>query len=113
MSTSVKMAGLYWKGALYLYHYLLQFKGKVDRKRNQVKLESVQTLLRITRLAHKKSYLVIIFPNSHEKLTKSEIRSSWESVWTLLRITRLVHTKSYLAIIGPNSHEKLTKSDIR
>ena len=29
---------------------------------------------RITDLAHRKSYLVIIFPNSHEKLTKSEIR---------------------------------------
>ena len=28
-------------------------------------------------LAHMKSYLLIICPNSHWKLTKSEIRSSW------------------------------------
>ena len=42
----------------------------------KVKLESVLTLLRITRLAYKK-YLVIIYPNSHEKFTKLEIRSSW------------------------------------
>ena len=33
--------------------------------------------LRITRLDYMKLYLVIICPNSHEKLTKSEIRSSW------------------------------------
>ena len=33
-------------------------------------------MLRITRLAPSKSYLVIICPNSHEKLTKSEIRSN-------------------------------------
>ena len=26
---------------------------------------------------HRESYLVTIYPNSHEKLTKSEIRSSW------------------------------------
>ena len=39
-------------------------------------LESVRTLLRITRLVHRKSYLVIIWPISYEKLTKSEIRSS-------------------------------------
>ena len=31
---------------------------------------------RITHLAHRKSYLVIICPNSHENLTKSEIWSS-------------------------------------
>ena len=29
--------------------------------------ESVRTLLRITHLAHRKSYLVIVCPNSHEK----------------------------------------------
>ena len=38
---------------------------------------SVRTLLRITHLAHRKSYLIIICPNSHAKLTKSEIRSSY------------------------------------
>ena len=37
---------------------------------NQVKLESIRTLLKIIRLASKKSYLVISGPNSHEKLTK-------------------------------------------
>ena len=39
-------------------------------------LKSVQTLLKITHLASRKSYLVIICPNSYEKLTKSEIKSS-------------------------------------
>ena len=37
---------------------------------------SVQTLLRITHLAHRKSYIVIICSNSHEKLTKIKIRLS-------------------------------------
>ena len=60
----------------------------------------------------RQSYLVIICPNSHEKLT-SKIRSSWESVRTLLWITRLANRKSYLVIIWPNSHEKLTKSETR
>ena len=40
-------------------------------------VQSVRTLLRITHLAHRKSYLFIICPKSHEKLTKSEIRSSY------------------------------------
>ena len=40
-------------------------------------MESVWTLLRITLLVHWKSYLIIICPNSHDKFTKSEIRSSW------------------------------------
>ena len=44
---------------------------------NYVKFKSVRTLLRITHLAHRKSYLVIICPNSHEKFTKSEIRLSY------------------------------------
>ena len=43
-------------------------------KLTKIKIRSVQTLLRITHLAHRKSYLVIICPNSHEKLTKTEIR---------------------------------------
>ena len=49
---------------------------KVDQKRNWVKLESVQTLLRIACLADRKSYVVIICANSCEKLTKSEIYSN-------------------------------------
>ena len=55
-------------------HYLPQFTYKVDQKWNWVKFKSVRTLLRITHLTHRKSYLVIIGPNSQEKLTKSEIR---------------------------------------
>ena len=37
----------------------------------------VQTLLKITHLASKKSNLVIIGPNSYAKFTKSEIRLNW------------------------------------
>ena len=40
-------------------------------------LESIRTLLRITRLAPRKLYLVITCPNSHGKFAKSYIRSSW------------------------------------
>ena len=39
--------------------------------------KSVQTLLQITHLASRKSYLVIMCPNSHEYLTKIKIRSHW------------------------------------
>ena len=51
-------------------HFSPQFICKVDQKWNKVKLELVRTLLKITRLAYKKSYLAIIGSNSHEKLTK-------------------------------------------
>ena len=124
-------------------HYLPKFTLKVDQKWNYVKLESVQTLLRITRLAHRKSYLIIISPNSLENLVKSKIRSNWslfwpiwnhiwslfasihmqswpkvklyklESVWTFLKTTHLAYMKWYLAIIDPNSHDKFTKYEIR
>ena len=47
--------------------------GQIDQHLYYVKLESVRKLLRITRLAHKKSYLVIICRNSLQKLTKTEI----------------------------------------
>ena len=40
---------------------------------------SLNLLIRICRLVHWKSHLVIICPNSREKLTKSEIRSSWKN----------------------------------
>ena len=56
-----------------VWHYQLQKK----RNWNYVKLELVRTLLRITRLVHRKSYLIIILPNSHENFTKNEISSSW------------------------------------
>ena len=67
----------------------------------KVKLGQVQTFLKITRLASRMSY---IGPNSHEKLTKSDISKSLESVWTFLKITHLVSRKQHLVIIGPNSH---------
>ena len=60
-------------------------------------LESVQTLLKITHLATRKPYLVIICPNSHEKLTKIKIRSSW----TQSKITHLAYRKWYLVNICP------------
>ena len=40
-------------------------------------LELVRTLFRITRLTNRKLYLAITGHNSHEKLTKYEIRSSY------------------------------------
>ena len=49
---------------------------KVYQKQNWVKLKSVQTLLRITCLADRKSYVVIVCVNACEKLTKSENVSS-------------------------------------
>ena len=58
-------------------HYMSQFMSKVDQKRNWVKLKSVQTLLIIACLANRKSYVVIIYANACEKLTKSENVSSW------------------------------------
>ena len=58
-------------------HYLPQFTWKVYQKCNYVMLESVRTLLRITRLAHRKSYLLIYLPNSDATLTKGEIMTSW------------------------------------
>ena len=57
-------------------HYLPHFTWKVDQKWIYVTLESILACLRITRLAHRMSY-IIICPSSHERLTKSEIRSSW------------------------------------
>ena len=44
-----------------------------------------------------KSYMIIICPNAHAKLTKSDIMSSWSR---FLRITRL-------------AYRKLTKYEIR
>ena len=47
--------------------------SKVDQKRNWVKLKSVQTLLRIACLANRKSYVVIIYANACQKLTKAKL----------------------------------------
>ena len=46
-------------------------------KPDYVKLESVRTVLRITRSAHNKSYLVIISPNCMKKLTKVKLCRIW------------------------------------
>ena len=45
-----------------------------NTKLTKIKFRSVQTLLRITLLAHRKSYLVIICPNLNEKFIRSVIR---------------------------------------
>ena len=50
--------------------------SKIYQKQNWVKLKSVQISLKIAGLAHRKSYVVIIYANLYEKLTKSEIGSS-------------------------------------
>ena len=44
--------------------------------RNWVKLKSVQTLLRIACLANRKSYVVIIYANACEKLTKVKMHKA-------------------------------------
>ena len=49
------------------------FMSKVDQKLNWIKLKSVQTLLRIACLANRKSYVVIIYANACEKLTKAKL----------------------------------------
>ena len=50
----------------------------MDTSSPVVKLESVRTLLRITRLGYRKLYLVSIGPKSHAKMTKKQIlMSSW------------------------------------
>ena len=65
-------------------------------------------------MASGKSISGYYLPNSHDKLTKIKIMSSWiESVRTLLRITHLAFRKSYLAIVSPNAHANLTKIKIR
>ena len=79
-------------------------------------MESFRTLLKITHLAPRKLYLVILGPNTYRKLYLIIIcQNSHEtlSIGTLLKITCLAYKKSYLAIIGPNTHEKLTKYEMR
>ena len=72
----------------------------------QVKLgqiESIWTLL-ITRIANRKSYLVISWPYSDEKLTKSELRSSssrLEASNILLRITQLAIENHIWSLFAP------------
>ena len=54
-----------------LFHINSQLKVKLGQ------LESVRTLLRIARLPIESRIWSLFFPNSHEKLTKSEIMSNW------------------------------------
>ena len=49
-------------------HYLCQFMWKVDKK---VKLKSIQILLKITSIVHRKSYLLIIYTNSYDNMHDS------------------------------------------
>ena len=69
----------------------------------------VQTLFRNTSFAHRKSYLVIICANVCEKLTKSKMVLKLKSVQALIRITCLARMKSDMVIICTNSCEQFTK----
>ena len=113
---------------------IAQFTWKVDQHQYYViKLESVRTLPKITYLTSRKSYLVIICPNSYDKLTKSKLGqdgvSSFNPLeaisanylpqftenWPKVKLDQvgvnsnfaqnhsLAHRKSYLLIICPNS----------
>ena len=57
-------------------HYMCQCMWKVDQKWKCIKLKSVQILLKITGLAHRKSYVVIICANSVKSLPKVKIGSN-------------------------------------
>ena len=63
----------------------------------------------MTRHTHRKSYLVIIYTHSREKLTKVKLGQIGVGSNILLKITCLAYMKSYLVIICPISHEKLIK----
>ena len=66
----VSICPLLWQRDVKLQQTNMQIWPKV--KLGQVQVGS--NIAKITHLAHRKSYMVIIGPNSHEKLTKSEIR---------------------------------------
>ena len=104
---SREISGEFLKRSTYSHEKLT----KIEIRSSWSRFEHYWPLLRFTRLGHRKSNLVIIWPNSYEKLTNSS--NQFKSVQTLLRITHLTHRKPYLVIIWPNSHEKLTKSEIR
>ena len=71
-----------------------------DQKRNWVKLKSVQTLLRIACLANRKSYVIIIYANACEKLTKSENVSSWSRFKYCSKVWKFYH-KRPVSLIAP------------
>ena len=56
--------------------------------------------------------MIIMIPNSYEKLTKNNIRQSWRRFKTLLKINHLAYRKSYMVTMFTHSHEKLTKIEI-
>ena len=90
-----------------------QLTWKVDQKLNYVTLESVWTLLRITRLAHRKSHIWSLFAPIYMQNWPKVNWVKLKSVETLLRITHLAHMKPYLVIMcSHNSYEKVTKSEI-
>ena len=70
--------------------------SKVDQKRNWVKLKSVQTLLRIACLANRKSYVVIIYANACEKLTKC---IKLKSVQILLKSVKILPKVKFIQIL--------------
>ena len=63
--------------------------------------------LKITHLANRKLYLIIIGPNSHENLTKSVIMSSWKQCEHCSKsFVKPPGSHIILIIISdPNSHE--------
>ena len=89
--------------------------SKVDQKRNWVTISNidfVQTLLRITCLANRKSYVLIIYANACAKLTKAKL-GQVEVGSNITQNHCLADRKSYVVIICANACEKLTKSKIR
>ena len=90
-------------------NYLPQFTWKVDQKWNYVKLKSVRTLLRIAHMVHRKSYLVIIWPNLHENLKVKLGQFGVGSIKSQNHSSASSGQKeviNYLVIVCPNSHEK-------
>ena len=88
-------------------HYVRRFMCKIDQKLNCVKLKSIQTLLKIACLSHRKSYMVIICANSYEKIDQKWNWVKLKSVQILLKITYIVPRKSYLLIIYTHSYENI------
>ena len=95
-------------------HYSPKCIWKVDQRWNQVKLESAQTLLKIIHLASRKSYLVIIFPNSHDKLTKIKLgQVGVGSNIVQNHSSNLLYEVLSGHCLPPSTHAKLTKIKIR
>ena len=102
----------------YTYKYITQDACRPESSAiynwpQKIYQKSVQTLLKITLLPSRKSYLVIILAKFIWKVDQKWNQVNLESVQTLLKIIHPASWKSYLVIIGPNSNEKLTKMEIR